>query len=68
MSLSAIGWSSITSDKNLSTSHFIPKIAVIYKSLHYQKLPFDVSRAKKGFDDSLYFCFLLNMFLYFINV
>lgn len=61
MSISAIGWSSITSDKNLSTSHFIPKIAVIYKSLHYQKLPFDVSRARKGFDGAIYLCFLLDI-------
>lgn len=68
MSLSAIGWSSTTSDKNLSTSHFIPKIAVISKSLCYQKLPFDVSRAKKGFDEAIFLCFLLNMFLHFVNV
>lgn len=68
MSFSTIGWSSITSDKNLSTSHFIPKIAAIYKSLHYQKLPFDVSRAKKGFDVAIFLCFLLNMFVYVINV
>lgn len=68
MILSANGWSSITSDKNLSTRHFIPKSAIIAKSLCYQKLSFDVSRAKKGFDDVIFLCFLLNMFPHFVNV